>query len=74
MKKIQLSDTLFVEIDNGDLFIYKYTDHHFGIKEMRDDIVPSINEFTVEIISFYSRRHFLFKREGPAYWWYEIKF
>lgn len=74
MKTIQLSDTIFVNIADGDLFIYKYSDNYFAIKEVINDEVPPINEFTVEILSLYSQRHFRFKREGQWYWWYEVKF
>lgn len=74
MITIQLSDSIFVEVDNGDLFIYQYGYNRYEIKEMENNEAPPINEFTVEIISFHSRRHFRFKREGMKYWWYEIGF
>lgn len=72
MRTIQLSDTLFVDIGDGDVFLYIYSNSQIDVKVVQDDIIPPINEFTIEIISFYSHRHFLFKRNGAAYWWEEI--
>ena len=74
MRTIQLSNTLFVDVADGDIFIYVYSENHLEIREMKNNEVPPINEYTVEILSFYSRRHFRFRREGQWYWWYEIKF
>lgn len=74
MATIQLSDFLFVEIGNGDLFIYKYDDGSISIKEVENNIIPPINEYTIEILSFYSERHFIFKRYDKSYWWEEIKY
>jgi len=74
MKTIQLSDYIFTDVADGDLFIYKYDDHHSAIKEMRNNVVPSIDEFTVEILSFYSKRHFIFKRDNGYYWWEETSY
>lgn len=74
MYKLQLGDNLFVDIDNEDLFIYKYDDNHFAVKTVKDDYHPPVNEYTVEILSFYSKRHFIFKRQNGAYWWEEIKY
>lgn len=77
MKTIQLSDTLFCDVADGDLFVYIYPEEsrtNIALRCVENDVVPPIDEFTVEILSFYSRRHFLFTRDGPAYWWYETKF
>jgi hypothetical protein len=67
MYKLQLGDNLFVDIDNEDLFIYKYDDNHFAVKTVKDDYHLPVNEYAVEILSFYSKRHFLFKRQNGAY-------
>ena len=72
MRTIQLSDTLFVDIGDGDVFLYIYNSSQIDVKVVQDDIIPPINEFTIEIISFYSHRHFLFRRNGAAYWWEEV--
>lgn len=74
MKTIQLSDSLYVDLDNGDIFIYKYSNNRFSIKEVTNNIVPPIDQYTVEILSFYSKRHFRLRRDGEWYWWEEVKF
>lgn len=66
MYTLQLSNHLFVDINIGDLFIYK-KDNTCIIKYVRDDYRPPLNEFTIEIISFYSKRHFIFKRDNGYY-------
>ena len=74
MRTIQLSDTLFVDIADGDVFLYIYDHTHIAVQTVYNDIIPPINEFTIEIISFYSHRHFLFRRNGAAYWWEEVEY
>lgn len=74
MKTIQLGDNLFVDIANGDLFFYCYNDNYFAVKEVENNTIPSIDEYCVEILSFYSKRHFLFHRLNGAYWWEEIRY
>jgi len=74
MYTLQLSDTLFVDIDYGDIFIYKYGDNHFSIREYTNEFKPQLDANTIEILSFYSKRHFIFKRDGQWYWWEEIKY
>lgn len=74
MRTIQLSDTLFVDISDGDVFIYVYDKTHVNVQIVHNDVVPPINEFTIEILSLYSHRHFLFRRNNGAYWWEEIPY
>jgi len=74
MQTIQLSDSIFVEVADGDLFMYKYDYNHSAIIQMSNNKVPPIDEYTTEILSFHSKRHFLFKRNGKSYWWEEVKF
>ena len=74
VKTIQLGDNLFVDIANGDLFFYSYNDSYFAVKEVENDIIPPIDEYCVEILSFYSKRHFSFRRLNGAYWWEEIRY
>lgn len=76
IRRIQLSDTIFVDIGVGDLFIYsEHKDiEHINIKEAEKDYLPSVDANCVEIISFYSKRHFRFHRDGAAYWWSEIQY
>ena len=66
MYTLQLSNHLFVDINIGDLFIYR-KDNTCIIEYVRDNYKPSLNEFTIEIISFYSKRHFIFKRDNGYY-------
>ena len=74
MKTIQLGDNLFVYIADGDLFFYCYNNNYFAVKEVKNDTIPPIDEYCVEILSFYSKSHFLFHRLNGAYWWEEIKY
>ena len=74
MYNLQLGDNLFVDIGVGDIFIYKYKENCFAIKEVKENFKPELNEFTVEILSFYSKRHFIFKRDNGYYWWEEINY
>ena len=74
MYNLQLGDNLFVDIGVGDIFIYKYKENCFAIKDVTENYQPELNEFTVEILSFYSRRHFILKRDNGYYWWEEIKY
>lgn len=71
---LQLSNDIFVDIGVGDLFVYKFKDNYCVIEEVTQDFTPCVNEFAVEIISFYSRRHFVFYRKDGAYWWSEVNF
>ncbi len=66
MYTLQLSNHLFVDINVGDLFIYRY-DNTYKIVEVKNDFKPPLNEFTIEILSFYSKRHFIFKRDNGYY-------
>ena len=74
MYTLQLGDKLFTDIDVGDIFIYNYGNNHFAIKDVKTDYKPELNEFTVEILSLSTNRHFIFKRDNGYYWWEEIKF
>jgi len=74
MYNLQLGDNLFVDIGVGDIFIYKYKENYFAIKDVTENYKPELNEFTVEILSFYSKRHFILKRDNGYYWWEEIKY
>ncbi len=67
MYTLQLGDNLFVDLEIGDIFVFKYDDRHFAIKEVKSDYRPNLDENTVEILSFYSKRHFIFKRDGGYY-------
>lgn len=73
MSTLQLSDSLFVDIAEGDLFVYKYDDSHVAIQEVKDT-VPVLNQYTVEILSLHSKRHFILKRDNGYYWWEEIQY
>lgn len=73
MSTLQLSDYLFVDIAEGDLFVYKYEDGYIVVQEVKDT-VPVLNQYTVEILSFYSKRHFILKRDNGYYWWEEIRY
>lgn len=74
MYTLQLSDSLFVELNVGDIFIYRYNDCTFAIKEVKEDFRPPLDEFTVEIYSFSTKRHFMFFRHEGSYWWEETKY
>lgn len=74
MYTLQLSDFLFVELNPGDLFIYKYNDNYYSIRDVEEDFKPPLNEFTVEIYSFSTKRHFKFFRDNGYYWWEEVKY
>ena len=67
MYSLQLGDNLFVDIEVGDIFIYKYKENCFAIKYVTENYKPELNEFTIEILSFYSKRHFIFKRDNGYY-------
>lgn len=73
MSTLQLSDYLFVDIAEGDLFVYKYEDDYIVVREVKDT-VPVLNQYTVEILSFHSKRHFILKRDNGYYWWEEIRY
>ena len=66
MYTLQLSNHLFVDINIGDLFIYRYG-NTYKVVEVKNDFKPPLNEFTIEILSFYSKRHFIFKRDNGYY-------
>lgn len=67
MYTLQLGDNLFTDLDVGDIFIYKYSPDHFAIKEVKTDYKPELNEYTVEILSLSTHRHFIFKRDNGYY-------
>ena len=73
MSTLQLSDSLFVDIAEGDLFVYKYEDNYVVVQEVKDT-VPVLDQYTVEILSFHSKRHFILKRNNGYYWWEEIQY
>ena len=74
MYTLQLSDFLFVELNVGDLFVYNYGNNTFAIREVKQDFRPPLDEFTVEIYSFSTQRHFRFFRDNGCYWWEEAKY
>lgn len=74
MYNLQLGDNLFVDINSGDIFVYRYSHNHFSIQQATANYHPPVNEYTIEIISFYSERHFIFKRDNGYYWWEEIQY
>ena len=67
MYTLQLGDNLFVDLEIGDIFVYNDGDSHFAIKEIKSDYRPNLDANTVEIISFYSKKHFIFKRDNEYY-------
>ena len=67
MYTLQLGEHLFTDISDGDIFIYRYSPNEVEIKTVENGVKPPVNEFTVEIFAFGARRHFIFKRSGPAY-------
>ena len=73
MSTLQLSDSLFVDIAEGDLFVYKYEDNYVVVQEVKDT-VPVLDQYTVEILSFHSKRHFILKRDNGYYWWEEVRY
>ena len=73
MSTLQLSDSLFVDIAEGDLFVYRYEDNYVVVQEVKDT-VPALDQYTVEILSFHSKRHFILKRDNGYYWWEEIQY
>ena len=74
MYTLQLSDTIFVEMGPGDLYVYDYGNNNLKIVSVTDYFRPIVNEYTKEIISFTSKRHFRFRRQGPSYWWEEVEY
>lgn len=74
MYTLQLGEHLFTDISDGDIFVYRYSTNKVEIKTVENGSKPPLNEFTVEIFAFGARRHFIFKRSGPAYWWQEVNF
>ena len=74
MYTLQLSDFLFVDIEIGDIFVYRYDDSHFAIREVKSDYRPELNEYAVEILAIGSKRHFRFRRDNGYYWWEEVKY
>lgn len=73
MYNVQLSDDWFVEINEGDLYVYKTSPTTVEIKEVTSDFLPQIDENTVEIWALATKRHFVFRRCGESYWWEERK-
>jgi len=73
MYTLQLSDFISVDIGVGDLFIY-ITENAYIVKEVKKDYRPPLNEYTVEILSFYSKKHYAIRRDNGYYWWEEIKY
>ena len=67
MYTLQLGEHLFTDISDGDIFIYRYAPNKVEIKMVENGSKPPLNEFTVEIYAFSVKRHFIFKRNGPAY-------
>lgn len=73
MYNVQLSDDWFVEINEGDLYVYKTSPTTVEIKEVTSDFLPQIDANTVEIWALATKRHFVFRRCGESYWWEERK-
>lgn len=71
MYNVQLSKDWFVEINEGDLYIYKTSPTAIEIKEVTSDFLPQIDANTVEIFALATKRHFVFKRCGENCWWEE---
>ncbi len=74
MYSLQLGNNWYVEINNGDLFIYRYSDNHFAIKTVEDDRKLFLDEFTVEILCLKTKKHYVIKRDNGYFWWEETKF
>lgn len=71
MYNVQLSDDWFVEINEGDLYVYKTSPTTVEIKEVTSDFLPQIDANTVEIWALATKRHFVLRRCGESYWWEE---
>lgn len=72
MYYLQLGPDWWVEINYGDLFVYKYDENHFGIKHVDQKI--DMDEYLVEILSFKTQKHYVLRRDNGYFWWEEIKF
>ena len=66
MYTLQLSNFIFVDIHIGDLFIYYYN-NTYVFTYVSENFKPPINEHTIEIIAYHSKRHFVFKRDNEYY-------
>ena len=64
MYNVQLSNDWFVEINEGDLYIYKTSPTAIEIKEVTSNFLPQIDANTVEILALATKRHFVFKKCG----------
>lgn len=73
MGAVQLSESFFINLEAGDIFVYKYRDDFITIHEIKDTI-PPLDQYVVEIISFYNKRHFILKRDNGYYWWEEVRY
>ena len=71
MYNVQLSNDWFVEINEGDLYIYRTSPTAIEIKEVTSDFLPQIDANTVEILALATKRHFVLKRCGENCWWEE---
>jgi hypothetical protein len=69
---LQLGSSWWVEINVGDVFVYKYSDNHVEIKQVRDKL--DMNEYLVEILCLTARKHYILKRDNGYFWWEEINF
>ncbi len=73
MGTVQLSENFFIDLEAGDIFVYKYKDGFISIYEIKDT-VPPLDQYVVEIISFHNKRHFILKRDNGYYWWEEVRY
>ena len=69
---LQLGPDWWVEINIGDIFVYRYSENHCGIKTVESKI--EMDEFLVEILGLKTQKHYVLKRDNGYFWWEETKF
>lgn len=71
MYSLQLADNWFIELNPGDIIISKW-DNKVIINTITETNAPLLDEKSVEILSFSTKKHFSLRRDGPYYWWVEV--
>ena len=72
MYYLQLGSSWWIEVNVGDVFVYKYSNNHVEIKQVKDKL--DMNEYLVEILCLTTRKHYILKRDNGYFWWEEINF
>ena len=72
MYHLQLGSSWWIEVNIGDIFIYKYTDRHIEIKQVNHKL--DMNEYLAEILCFKTKKHYILKRDNGYFWWEEVSF